>query len=329
MRLVSVDIGNGYVKAKAGNSESAFASVGAMEQGAIRFDGLKNGNDLVIDFQGERWALGSTAYKVGRNQISNMGRSRVVDENYPRLYAAALATTVGKTSNVAVIASLPVLWYTGEREKVRDILAGKFTIGYDGQKMNITVERENVHIVPEGFGALCTKVLAIDGNILNAEMGRSVVGVVDAGTRTSDLLYFDNLELFPALSGGLEKAGVETMRDMVGERISQQYNRELHDLEIDEALHKREFRDRANRVNINELVETAAQALAAQVSAKISSLWDNGRSVDVILLTGGAAEFIYPYLKFDNKMLVADPFRANVEGAYRFGLLRGIGNGSS
>lgn len=328
MRLVSVDIGNGYVKAKAGNSESAFASIGAMEQGAIRFDGLKVGSDLVIDFEGERWALGSTAYKVGRMQIMNMGRARIEEPNYRRLYAAALATTVGKTSNVAVIASLPVLWYTGEREKARDVLAGKFTITYDGQKMNITIDRENVHIVPEGFGSLCTKVLAIDGNILDADMGRSVVGVVDIGTRTTDFLYFDNLELFPANSSGLEKAGMSVIWTMVGEQIAQKYNRELSELELDEAIHKREFRDRANRVNINELVESAARGLAAQVSARISSLWDNGRDVDVILITGGAAEFVYPYLKYDNKMMVADPFRANVDGAYRFGLLRGFGNGT-
>jgi hypothetical protein len=328
MRLVSVDIGNGYVKAKAGNTETAFAAIGAMEQGAIRFDGLKSSSDLVIDFQGERWALGSTAYKVGRMQVSSMGRGRIIDENYPRLYAAALATTIGKSANIAVIASLPVQWYTGEREKVRELLAGKFVIGYDNQKMTITIDRENVHIVPEGFGSLCTRVLGIDGRILDAEMGRSVVGVVDIGTRTTDLLYFDNLELYPARSSGLDLAGMAVIWTLVGEQITQRYGRELSALEIDEAIHKCEFRDRSDRVDISDLVESAAKGLAAQVSAKISSEWDNGRDVDTILITGGAAEFIYPYLKFSNKMLVADPFRANVEGAYRFGLLRGFGNGS-
>jgi plasmid segregation protein ParM len=330
MILVSLDIGNGFVKgyARPGGAEREiiFPSVGAVEQGAIKFEGLKNGSDLVIDYNDKRVALGDSAYRLGRMQVVEMGRARIGEPAYMDLYAGALSQLVRNSSDVTVVASLPVRSYMSAKEDARRALQRQMVIGANGRTNIYNVSQ--AHIVPEGFGALCTLVLTGSGKIANAELGRSNVGVVDIGTRTTDYLDFNQLELVPVASDGQDKTGMATVWQLVGEMISDAYQRELSEVELDQVIHTHQFSDAGQQVNVTHFVNEALDALAATITGQVRTMWDDGRAIDCIAVSGGGAAFVFDRLPFANKLLVNDGAMANVRGAYAFGLLRGFGNES-
>jgi len=319
-RIVSIDVGNGFTKAISSTQTVCFPSVIAEEQGAIDFEGFNPNHDFVIEYEGRRYALGETAWKLGRMRVTAMDRSRVGTPFYKTLFAGALASVVQQPAQVSVVLSLPIQWYA-DRESVKERMAGEYTVGFGGRKLVYQVERELLRIVPEGFGTIASMVLDKTGKIENRSLANSRVGVVDIGTKTTDFMYFDALEIYPAKSGGLTTALSDVWR-MVAEEVSKHVGRNLELHEIDDAMHTGYFKHRGRRVDISEWRDNALQALANAISGEIKSLWSGGDEVDNVILTGGGAIFVYPFLDFPHRFLVDDGHMANCDGAFRYGLLR-------
>ncbi len=336
--LVSTNVGNGFSKAVATTERSCvFRSVGALEQGALNFsseldqserddltDGRKTG--LFIEFRGERWALGQAAYDNGRMQVNDMSRSRIEESSYLLLYAATLAATVRNSGLLAVVASLPIRWYTSDRDKARSVLSGEFTVRYAGKTRTYTVLPERCNIIPEGFGALCARVLTSTGKIADPEMARARVGVVDIGTRTVGFLRVDSLKVIPAESDMTDKLGMSTVWKLLEERISDLYGRELKAPELDQALSEGRFRDAGKWVDIQDEAARAAESLAKAIESTINSMWDSGRGVDVLYFTGGGARYVVPFLPYKNIECSEAGYFDNAEGGLRFGIARGFAN---
>lgn len=328
--LVSTNVGNGYVKARSVEHSIVFPSVGAREQGAVKFDAALSGNgahDLIIGFEDQNWAIGEAAYKFGRMQVQDMSRARVGQDDYLRLYVASLAATVGRSGPLAVVASLPLGFYNGDRDAARKALSGSFTVKYQGRTRQYFIDESDCHLIPEGFGALCAHVLTTTGKISSADLARSRIGIVDVGTRTTGFLRVDGLEIISAQSDMAERAGMSVVWTMLRETLSMEYGRELTDQDLDEITHSRMLRDSGQSIPVDQHVDTAIQALAEATRARVNSLWDNGRAVDHILITGGGGQFVYPYLTYPHVMVSESGYWDNAEGGFRFGLLRGLSNG--
>jgi plasmid segregation protein ParM len=330
--LISVDIGNGYTKAAANGRQLLFPSVVGREQGAITFETGLSGRasqltNLVITYEGERYAIGYAAERLARMQTVEMGRGRVSSDTYKRLFAAALAATIEDSGNLVVIASLPVEWYNGAREEARRTLAGVWSVGYQDEKLTYVIDQADLHIVPEGFGAICSLVLDSKGRSARSDLAGQRIGVVDIGTRTTDYLYFDALQLYPNRSGGSDQVGVSVIWTMLKEQINLEYGRSLNSQELDQALHTGRITVGSQEVDINDMINSACRAMADTVRAEIGTLWQGGKDVQAIILTGGGAPLVYSNLDYRHATLVADPVWANVIGAYQFALYRGL-NGS-
>jgi hypothetical protein len=346
--LVSTNVGNGYSKAVSSafigegqRKAVVFPSVGALEQGALNFDAHLdapgNGHKdpaLIIEFEGRRWALGDAAYQYGRMQVQDMSRSRIESDTYRLLYAATLAATVRNSGLLAIVASLPIAWYNSEREAARRILSGEFTVRYGGKTRTYSIAPEDCHIVPEGLPALCTRVLTHDGLVADGDMARSKVGVIDCGTRTTGWLLVDGLKIIPAKSDMRDDLGGSTVWTLMREMISRDYGRTLNDREIDQALHKRSFNDAGKPIDIGHICDQAVSALSSAIIGRTNSLWENGREVDYLYITGGFGQFVAPYADrnlneenpYSNVVVAEDGYFDNAEGGIRFGLARGFAN---
>lgn len=327
-RLVSVDIGSVDVKAHSSTATVTFPSIVAPEQGGIRFEGL--GSDyFTIELNGERLALGRTAYSLGHIQISDMGRARVQGDTYRRLAAGAFASVLGRSTPISLIASLPIRFYMGKTEDLKESLAGDYRIEYEGRSLRFKLDYDDVHIIPEGFGSLCSLILNPMGQVINGELADMRVGIVDIGGRTTDMLMFDSLELQPALSTGMNKSGLSIIWQVLDNQIEEYYGRSLTLIELDEALHTGYFRNGPDRIDIRSEITVAAETLASSIIASINSLWDDGNAVEQIVLTGGGAPFIAPFMSYRHVLNIDDevpisPHLTNAIGAFYFGLLQGF-----
>lgn len=344
MQGSSINIGYGFTKALGSEGQAVvFRSVGAVEQGAISFETELNKPEstkgakaldlrdrgLFVDFNGERWALGRAAYEHGRMQVQDMSRARLEEPAYRLLYAASLAATIRHSADVAVVASLPLRWYNGDREKARQILSGEFRIKYRGVNRTYSIAPKNCHIVPEGFGALCSKVLTPSGTVADPALAKARVGIVDVGTRTVGFLLVDNLRVIPTESDMTEDLGMFQVWKMLQETISMQYGREFNYREVDEIVHQRGFDDAGQWVDLTDEIDRACQALANGISAQINGLWDSGRSVRYIFPTGGTSQFVKMFLPYRNMLPTQNgdlkhAFFDNALGGMNFAIARGI-----
>jgi plasmid segregation protein ParM len=317
-RIVSNDIGNGFVKSKSSSATAVFPSVIATEQGALSFDGFNSGDDFVIEFESNRYAVGETAWKLGRMRTTAMDRSRVESDFYRILFAASLVAVVRKSGPLSVIISLPITWYSS-RAIMKKRLAGEYVVYFNGKRFVYEIAETDMRIVPEGFGTLAGLILDKDAPLEVKPLMRGRVGVVDIGTKTTDFILFDELELIPAKSGGIDSALSDVWRS-VREEIGKIYGRTLELHEVDRAITSGHFMQKGKQENIAALRDRALHALASAVAGEIVSLWSGGNEVDAIVLTGGGAPLIRPYLQFGHEYLVDHGHMANCRGAYLFAL---------
>ncbi|WP_119071545.1 ParM/StbA family protein [Aggregatilinea lenta] len=330
-RLLSVDIGNVNTKAVSSRAEIAFPSFVAMESGALDFDGLTDTNgDLVIEYEGSRLALGHTAFKLGRMDVSQMGRYRVEGESYRQLFAGAMVSVLHRSTDLGVVASLPVRFYMNARDEVRKRLAGFYEITFEGQTYRFKLDAEDLHLIPEGFGSICYMLLNKAGQVVSGDLLDKRVAVIDIGGRTTDGLFFDNLELIPNMCWGIDKAGMSSLWQVLDDYIQSAYGRTLSPLDLDKALYEGYFMHGPERVSLGSVIDDAASTLAQRIVGKVNSEWDGGNEAELILITGGGAEHVGTWLPWKHAFSIDSAYgikshMANVVGAYRFGLMRGIG----
>jgi plasmid segregation protein ParM len=315
-RIVSDDIGNGFVKSKSATATATFPSVIATEQGALSFEGFNSGDDFVIEFEGTRYAIGETAWKLGRMRATAMDRSRIDSDFYRILFAASLMAVARKSGPATVVLSLPVLWYSS-RSQVKEKLAGTYVVCYRGRRYTFEVDKATMQIIPEGFGTLAGVVLSKEAPEDLKQLARGRVGVVDVGTKTTDLMLFDQMELIPAKSGGIDSALSDVWRS-VKEEIAKAHGRTLELHEVDQAISDGYFMQKGKEQPIKDMAERAMHALASAVAGEIVGLWSGGQEVDAILLTGGGAKYIKPYLTFGHEHVIRKGHLANAEGGYLF-----------
>ncbi len=333
LQLLSGDAGNTVSKFVTTKRTATFPSVSAIEQGALKFDGLAaTNNELLLKFDGENIAVGDAAYKYGRMQVSERGSQRVGTHTFRRLIAGGLVSVFPKSvKDFAAVFSLPVDFYTSRRDELREQLSGMYEIGYRGKTLRYKVQEENLNIIPEGFGSLCLLLLDEEGGVVDGSLVRQTVAVVDFGGRTTDFLMFKNLEFIPTASFGRDKVGVATLWRFLSEQITQKYHRNLTDPELDAALHSGFFWDGPDQVSLAGEIDTACGLVADAIIDAINTEWDGGKAAQRIIFTGGGSPLIGPYMPYKHSTYInrqqhgIEPFMGNAVGAYRFGLMRGWG----
>lgn len=322
-RFGAVVIGNGFTKTWTLNEKTRriFPSVVAAEQSGISFDGFKSAKDLVIEYDGQRFAVGDSARKLGRIQTVQMDRSRVNSPFYKQLFAAALATMFPSSGNVDVVITLPLSWYES-REDVKKRLVGEWLIKTGSKTLELNVTR--VRAVPEGFGVLAMHMLDTNGSIHNADLARMSVGVCEIGTGTTDLSFFENLELIRAKSTGMN-LGLVFVWQSIQADILKDTGRELALHAVDKAIREGVFNDFGKPINMDKYTKRYMPQLAASIDGGIGTNWgERGREANYIFIAGGGGPQTFPYMQsYPHAAKVDNAVTADADGAFRYGLFKG------
>lgn len=335
-RLASYDLGNGFSKGltSAVWPEGVyFPSVYAIEEPGVDFEGLAGHDDFVIEYEGRRFAVGWSASRLGNISVRTLDRSRVDGPEYLVLFAAALIRSWGKGGEIAPVLSLPVEWYE-QREAVKDRLSGEWSVqqirpsGPDGNPRwhHFDVPKSAIRVIPEGFGSVCYLALDRNGRPRDNGLLTMTVGVVDVGTKTTDLSLFDRLRLVPARTRGFD-VGLERVYDIMQRQASKALGRTFAIEELDAFINSSEslfigpddISDQADHWK-HQALEQVSDAIAGH----IATLWQGGKAVRRLLLTGGGARHVMPYLlrRFDHIEPVENGPMANCIGGYSYGLMR-------
>lgn len=330
--LVSFDIGNGYVKVRGpGGAYSSYPSVMAVMSDSLDgFDFSLNGSTKrVIGLHGRRYAIGESVYYDGQTPVTVAHRSRINMDYYRVLFASALTEVVHQSQTVRAVVSLPPAAYW-DKDRQKATLSG----AYDVQRMafrtgptqyHYEVPAQLMRVIPEGLGTICAMALDENGyERADFYLAQASVGIVDVGTYTTDLIQLDRLRIVRNGCATITHA----LHD-IHERIqayASSVNVDIERYKLDEVLHRGYFLSSGRRVEIGHEVGAWARELATAISALIRTTWNGGDNVEYIIVTGGGAPLVQTLLAMEfphvRLMDAVEPFFANCEGGYRYGLLR-------
>ena len=95
---------------------------------------------------------------------------------------------------------------------------------------------------------------------------------------------------------------------------------ELRDHQVTDALIARQVKYYGEAVDLRPVVDVALEPMADQVISQATQLWNSGAGLDAILVSGGGALLLGPYIKghFRHARVVSDPVFANALGYWRF-----------
>jgi plasmid segregation protein ParM len=319
--VLSIDIGYGYTKGVGADGlRFAFPSViGNAEEIAFASDLMGRQLGPMVHYGGRSFFYGEQAILQSRLRTAIFDRSRVHDETYRLLFASALAELsrkmAGETS-LKVITGLPVGFFA-DREDVTITLTGEYELQLEE---NLTFDVQQVFVVPQPFGSLFRELLNDEGVISNVDIEHGRVAVIDIGTYTVDFVVADELRYVQRLSASIATGWSEVV-SKIQRTLSDRYRLDMTLHEVDKAMQSGGPRVKGRPVDVEPLLETAVRDLEIAVVAKARDLWGEGAMLDLVLITGGAAEHLTDAVQavYPQARLVPNSFWANAEGFYRFG----------
>jgi plasmid segregation protein ParM len=267
--------------------------------------------------------VGELASKQGRPSAvrSPRDRNRVTDPITTHLADAAFAMLLPGVdgARVRLVTGLPVSFYRDANQLTQHLL-GAHNILLDGR--SLTVEVEDVLVVPQPFGALLTLILDERGMMLTSALdlieGR--VGVLDIGTFTTDLILVESLEYIEARSSSIE-VGVATAIEMVRKVLLDDYRVSYEPHELEQALRRGWLVIDGKKEKLNGLASKRLDPIARSIEAQARTLW-NVSTLSALVLARGGSLALRPWLepRFQQAIYAPDAAMANAAGFLRYGL---------
>lgn len=324
--LLSLDVGYGNLKAvwmtsPSGELQNLVLPVGAARSNqALKHLGssrLSIGDGEIVTIDGDEWV-------AGVNPLDLQRFARPTHENYPltkeylALVYAALAK-VGATRIRRLVTGLPVSQIYGQQpspsmaERLIKRLQGVHSIS-----PTLAVEIEQVIVVPQPAGAFRAR-LAADRTF--AADKYAITAVVDVGYYSSDWALLRGVNIMDEQSGSTTEATSRILEQACGQ-IAVSYP----DVEISESRIESAFRDGLGTINagkheieLKPFISAAAQKVCKDVVVAIQKKRrGSSETINTILVTGGGASLIAPFLENSFKgariLLSDDSVTANATG---------------
>jgi hypothetical protein len=333
---VSLDVGNALCKGVRANANPVvFPNLVATDRNNILrdFTGFTSKEPLIVEMDGQRWAVGDSAADLSRTPRAQVGYARYDSPDFKVLVAGLLGEMYpNKSGTIALTFSLPVDGF-GQASRQIKRLAGTWDVTVRGRRLTYELPADLMLPVPEAFGSVCYFMLSEDGTkIIDLELAESRVAVVDVGGYTVDVLTFRELNPTP-VHGSIER-GVIQVRDDINREIKHRFRR--HDLDprdIDTIMRPDKvgryyYRHAGSLEDVTEIVEAAVWELTTGVLDVWNNQLSGGVDYDIVIFTGGGAPIIRPFLEQriqHGNILRVDDSRshlANAIGAWRFAAYR-------
>ncbi|NMB65623.1 MAG: ParM/StbA family protein [Spirochaetes bacterium] len=315
--IIGIDIGYNATKLFDGKTKTIFASASGTVNKS-RFS-LTTKEDFIVKIPGDgEWMIGETAVEESRIIARREDRKWITSPEYYRLFIGALSKV--KDNIVSIVTGLPVAFYDDKDELEQILKAGEHIFSANGVDRKVTVDK--CLVIPQPFGTVACLALDENGNISDKDLASGNVGIIDIGGKTTNILTVSKLSEVARQTVSINTGGWDIARD-VKNQLNKIYPamEEQRDHEIADIVRNKSITLFGNKINIAEIVDSVVFPLSQQVIAEINQMWGSSAGLSKIVITGGGAYFVAPYImqKYSHAIMVDDPVFSNVIGYYKLG----------
>jgi plasmid segregation protein ParM len=296
-----------------------------------------------MTYDGTKRYVGHNAIVNTRNGRLTLRQNKAQSDDNKIKFMIALALLTAEDQEYAefeVVTGLPVLEYKNQKDALYDMcynhgMPYKFTMHYGPHDVEKTIKINAAKVISQGEGAFYDFVLNDKGIIIpdKAALVSGTVMVVDPGYRTTDIVTMENGKYIEPSSDQLNK-GVNQMHQEILRLIMERMNIKKELKDMDDIVRSGKLFHNMKEYNVSKIIEDAARPYAEDIVDNLHTISnDQLGSMQRVILSGGGAEIIYPYVKelLDGIIeveLLPNAEYSNASGYYKYGmLLKSVGGG--
>lgn len=313
---IGLDVGYSHTKAVSGDRRANFPSaVGTPDQARFSL----NGTESIVLVEPDHVQIGAGAVAQSRFLKRREDRGWVESNEWRALFLAAVSELTSATrAELRIVTGLPVAFYD-DRAMVRDRLLGTHRLRREDRHAQ-TVDVTDCKVIPQPFGCLLTACLNNRGDITDKTLATGSVGVIDVGGKTTNLLSVNRLAEVGRETASVNVGAWDAVRGLQRWLDTNTPDLELRDHQVIEAIIDRRVNYYGEPQDLSEPVADVLAPMADQVLAQATQLWNGAAALDAILVSGGGALLLGPYITahFRHARVVSEPVFANALGFWRF-----------
>lgn len=334
MEIVGLDLGCGYTKAVSGSRSDVFKSViGASRERPLSDDlALTDASDRHREFSlvdsGKRYYLGNLAERESDAPKATLEAGEFFDEFAPSLAPASLAWLLDRdVEELGVVVGLPMAEFAEHRERLTDMLTGQHQVElYEraGASKRVTVTVTEVCVLPQPLGSALHLMLGDDGQVIDQEIFGRKIGVIDVGLHATGFTVAHRGD-YSRRASATSPNGLARAYRVIAERLKEASGVAVNPHRLCAVLQAGSIRIHGTRYDLRRIAEQAYEDLALAIAKYAEKHWRDEWDLDVMLLTGGGAPLLAPWLApvLRGEVVLAqegaDPRLANAWGFAKYG----------
>ena len=321
LNLTAVDIGYNTCKALAANGQVGFfpSVVGTPTRETFSIEQAKKAKMVIALPDSTSWPVGETALKQSAYTTGRRDAGWVLETSWRILLYAALSELHKASIATRIITGLPLEDYKTWADRLRKALIGEHTFKRNGSNWQ-TIKIEDAFIITQPYGSLLDQAMTDTGKILSNAFSTGMVGVVDIGGNTLNLLVAHELEEIGQWTHG-DGLGLLKALDAIARDIHAQCpGIQPKAPEVAQWLAVGTFPYQGHLVGIASIAQPHLDPLVTMILNRLSEVWQEPGRFSATLLTGGGSLALGRALKakmdgiYPEVLIAKDAQFANVRG---------------
>ena len=330
MGILGIDVGFGFTKATDGNKIVIFKSVLGEAydiQFYSRFGKDSFADSLHVTIDDNSYFIGDFAEQQSSVRQFTLDQETLISDYVKILALTAAGSCYKESASVNVVSGLPISYFRRDYKRFSELLTGHNRITFhspDGKNLLKTIYIQKVQMVPQPIGSIFNLLMNDNGRIVNKELSKQKVGVVDIGFRTTDFTVFDHLRYIERGSSTLD-TGISKCFSVISNRLREESGVSVELYRLYKAVEAGSIKIKGQEYTISNFRDKVYAHLAGIIANEISRLWAEDWDIDNIVLTGGGCMELADHLKrlIDGNVIPVenniDARLNNVQGYVKFG----------
>ncbi len=302
MEVAGIDIGFGFTKAANGNEFVLFKSV-LGEATDIQFSmpivKSESGPCMHVQLDDQSYFVGDFAERQSNTRQYTLDQEKLISEFCKIFALTALGNLFKSAAPVNIVTGLPVGFYREYHQRFAKLLKGQHEIIFqktDGGTETCRLNISNLRIIPQPLGSIFNLLLNENGKIVNRELAKQKIGVIDIGFRTTDFCIFHGLQYVERGSSTTD-TGIAKSFSVIAKKLRDECKVNVELFRLYNAIESGFIKIRGKEFNISKIRDAVFSHAAGIIASDVDRLWADDWDIDAIVISGGGSMELAKYLE--------------------------------
>jgi len=306
MGVLGIDIGFGFTKATDGKETLIFKSLfgdATDLQFWVDFGETSLPDYFHVTIDGQSYFIGDLAEQQSNVLSFTMDQEKLISEFVKVLSLTVAGVFLKEDASINVpiniVSGLPIGYFKHNHQRFNEILTGHHKITYynpNGRQVDKEIYINKVRMLPQPLGTILNLLMDDKGKIVNTELSKQKVGIVDIGFRTTDFTIMDHLRYIDRGSRTMD-TGISKAFGVISNKLREKCGVSVELYRLYKAAEAGSIKMKGHGLNFTKIRDQVYAQLAGTIANEIDRVWAGDWDIDTIILTGGGCRELAKYLE--------------------------------